>query len=63
LVVAHGAASSPAGSRSAAGCRRASITDGADLVDWARILGRLSEIVLDNLDALLESSYDGPVEG
>jgi hypothetical protein len=35
-----------------------SFAEGADLVHWARVLEDLSVIVLDNIDALVESTYE-----
>jgi hypothetical protein len=42
---------------------RPAFDEGADLIHWAGILDHLSEIVLDNLDALVESSYEGGPPG
>jgi hypothetical protein len=38
--------------------KRASFAEGADLIRWAGILKDLSEVVLDNIDALVESTYE-----
>lgn len=39
--------------------RRVSFAEGADLIRWAGILDRLSMLVLDNIDALVDSTYEG----
>jgi hypothetical protein len=38
---------------------RAAFDEGYDLLRWAGVLERVSAIVLDNLDALVESTYEG----
>jgi hypothetical protein len=38
---------------------RSAFDEGAELLRWAGILEDLSAVVLDNLDALVESSYEG----
>jgi hypothetical protein len=43
--------------------RRVSFDEGADLIHWAGILDDLSQIVLDSLDALVESTYEGEPPG
>jgi hypothetical protein len=38
---------------------RATFDEGRDLMHWASVMDRVSTIVLDNLDALVESSFEG----
>ena len=38
---------------------KAAFDEGADLVRWASVMEGFSLIVLDNIDALVESTYEG----